>query len=198
MTFTFTAHILVPAGTAGGTVKYRWYRSDGASSSSDQTVTFAAGETSKTVTTTWQLGAIWGNGSPFWEQAKATVPNVWYSPHGTFSFNCHFSVTSVSVNVSPTSYPCVDAVHQFNFAGTLNVSPVPTATTVTYHWARSDGALAPNHTVVVPAGASSVPISDGEYWDIGKAAGNGSYWEQVVITAPVSAHSNQATFTISC
>jgi len=87
MIFTFTATIKVPAGTAGGTVKYYWLRSDGASAPAE-TVTFDPGVTTQTVITTWQLGAVWGNGSTFWEALQVTAPNFVTSKHANFSFVC--------------------------------------------------------------------------------------------------------------
>jgi len=194
MVFTFTANILVPAGTPGGTVKYRWYRSDGASSSSDQTVAFAAGETSKAVTTTWSLGAMWGNGSTFWEQVKASDPNVWYSPHGNFSFNCQVKVNSASLSVSPTCWSN-SGTQVFTFSGTFNVSPGP-ASTITYTWLRSDGGHSGTPlTLSVPAGATSVAITS-QTWQLWAPQSAGTYWEEVIVSAPNAYTSGHANFTI--
>jgi hypothetical protein len=180
MVFTFTAQIMAPAGTAGGVVKYRWYRSDGASSSSDQTVTFAAGETVKTVTTTWSLGSIWGNGTSFWEKVKTSVPNVWYSPEADFHFTCHFGVASASLSVSPASYNCTLSSQTFTFSGTITLNPAPGSNSITYHWLRTDGGHTADTTVPVAAGVASVPVST--TWTIFPATAVGDYGEHVVLT----------------
>lgn len=180
MTFTFTANILAPAGTSGGTVKYRWYRSDGSSSSTDQTVTFAAGDTSKTVTDTWTLGAVWGNGTTFWEKVKTSAPNVWYSPQGNFHFTCQFGVAGAAISVSPTSYNCLQSSETFTFSGSITLHPAPGTNSVTYHWARTDGATGSDTTANVAAGASSIPVST--TWTITSGTSIGDYGEKVVIT----------------
>jgi hypothetical protein len=180
MVFTFTAHILVPAGTAGGTVKYRWFRNDGGSSSSDQSVVFAAGETSKTVTTTWSLGAMWGDGSTNWEQVKTSVPNVWSSPHANFHFICHFGVTGASLSVSPSSFNCALSSEMFTFSGSINVNPAPGTNSITYHWERTDSGHTADITVNVPAGGTSASIHT--TWTLGSGAPAGDYGEKVVIT----------------
>ncbi|GAC1455015.1 MAG: hypothetical protein PVSMB4_15550 [Ktedonobacterales bacterium] len=78
--------------------------------------------------------------------------------------------------------------------GTVQVAPSPGGT-ITYHWVRSDGATGPDQTLTVPAGVSSVPVHDGESWTTTTC---NSHWEQLIITAPNSVLSNQATFTLTC
>jgi len=198
MTFTFSATIRVPAGTSGGTVTYYWFRSDGATGPT-QTAGFSPGATTRTVTTTWQLGSVWGNGSTFWEAMRVTAPNSVASSHATFSFVCQSSsptVTSISTAVSPGSYDCSQSQVTFNFSGTIYLSANPGGVNITYTWTRSDGATMSPITTAVPAGQTTVTVTD--TWTLGLGAPPGSYWEQVNVTGPNSITSNKATFTKSC
>jgi hypothetical protein len=195
MIFTFTATIGVPAGTPGGTATYQWLRSDSATGPT-QTVAFNPGVTTQAVTTTWQLGAVWGNGSTFWEALQVTAPNSVTSTHATFSFVCQSTVTSINASVSPTTYDCSQSVNTFNFSATITLSPGPSGGSITYTWARSDGATMAPITISVPAGQTTAMVTD--TWTLGVGAPPGSYWEQVVVTGPNSITSNKATFTKSC
>jgi len=195
MIFTFTATIKVPAGTAGGMVTYHWLRSDGATAPAE-TVTFNPGVTTRTVTITWQLGAAWGNGSTFWEALQVTAPNSVTSTHANFSFVCQFTVTSINASVLPGAHFCGQPVWTFNFSATITLSPGPNGGNITYTWERSDGGATAPITISVPAGQTTVTVTDS--WALGGGAPVGSYWEQVVVTGPNSITSNKATFTKFC
>ena len=195
MLFTFTAVINVPAGSPGGTVSYTWLRSDGATAPTES-ASFNPGATTQTVTTTWQLGAVWGNGSTFWEALKVTAPNSITSAHDTFSFVCQFAVTGINASVSPTTYDCSQSQVTFNFSATITIAPGPNGGNITYTWARSDGATMSPVTITVPASQSTATVTT--TWTLGLGAPPGSYWEQVVVTSPNNISSNQATFTKSC
>ena len=198
MTFTFSATFSVPARTSGGTVTYHWFRSDGATGTT-QTVGFSPGATTRTVTTTWDLGSVRGNGSPFWEAVQVTAPNSTTSTHATFSFVCQSSspkVTSISAVVSPGSYDCSQSQVTFNFTATIYLSDSPGGVNITYTWTRSDGATMSPITTSVPAGQTTVTVT--ETWTLGVGAPAGSYWEQVHVTGPNSITSNKATFTKPC
>jgi serine/threonine protein kinase len=196
MTFTFTATIGVPAETSGGTATYQWLQSDGVTGSA-QTVNFNPGVTTQTVTTTRQLGAVSGDGSTFWEALQVTAPNSMISSHAPFSFACQFKVTSINASVSPTTYDCSQSTVAFNFSATITLSPGPNGGDITYTWERSDGTPIASQTTSVPAGQTTVTVTD--TWNLGVSDSSGpSYWEQVVVTGPNSITSNQATFTKSC
>ena len=199
MLFTFTGIINVPAGSPGGTVSYTWLRSDSATGPTE-TVSFNAGVTSQTVTTTWQLGSSLGNGTTFWEALQVTAPNSVTSAHANFSFVCQNqnqnSVTSISASVSPSAYDCSQSVITFNFSATIAISPGSSGMNITYTWARSDGATMSPITLSVPAGQTTVSVTD--TWTLGVGAPTGSYWEQVVVTSPNHITSNQATFSKPC
>ena len=82
----FTASVLIyaPVHNTGGTVTYTWLRSD-ASNITPSTVTFAAGTTSRIVTSIWSLSANQGNGSAYWEEISVTAPNSVASNQTTFN-----------------------------------------------------------------------------------------------------------------
>lgn len=78
-TFNFSATITT---NAAGTVTYKWERSDGATGST-QSESFAAAE-SKTVTTTWAIGAA----GTHWERVHVLTPNDLTSNQATFTLTC--------------------------------------------------------------------------------------------------------------
>lgn len=181
-TFTFVGTITA---NGAGNVTYQWERSDGASSSV-QTVSFAAAET-KTVSTTWALGAA----GTFWERLKITSPNSVTSNQATFTLVCGtpvFSVTAAAASVAPAvAGPCPK---KFNFTGTITANG---AGTVTYRWERSDGASGPTQTLVFAA-AGTKPAA-GISWNL---TASGTFWERIHILTPNNRYSNQATFSQTC
>jgi hypothetical protein len=200
-TFTFTATINVAPNT-GGTVTYNWVRSDGATHA-PYIVTVPSGSTSVTVSTTWTVGSGIPNGT-YWEQVQTTAPNSVSSNQPVFAMHCHLQVIGATASASPTSYNCANSSQFISFNGTITFAPGNNGGTLTYTWGRSDGATQTTpYSLTIPPGTTSYtlpvyPATDGEYWDIGKAAGNGTYWEKIQISAPNSFTSNQASFTISC
>jgi hypothetical protein len=194
-TVTFTATIHAPAGTRGGTITYHWLRSDG-TATANQSTTFAAGQTAKTVTTTWALPDSLGNGSTRWAALQTTAPNGVTSPHANFTFHCQFTVTSIHVSVGPATYPCGDASQTFTFTATIHVGATGSGGSIKYSWARSDHASSPAVYIFVPPNTTTVTVMD--TWTLFTGVPNGSYWEQVSTTMPNGATSNQATFTVSC
>ncbi len=200
-TFTFTATINVAPNT-GGTVTYDWLRSDGATHA-PYTVSVPSGSSSVTVSTTWTVGYGIPNGT-YWEQVQTTAPNSITSNQATFMMRCHLQVIAASASASPTSYDCANASQFISFNGTITFAPGNNGGTLSYTWGRSDGAVQTTpYTASIPPGTTTYtlpvyPATNGEYWDIGKAAGNGTYWEKIQIAAPNSFTSNQASFTINC
>jgi hypothetical protein len=122
-------------------------------------------------------------------------PVLAHSARNTHSL-APFSVTSINATVSPTAYNCSQSPNTFNFNATINVSPNSSGGNITYTWLRSDGATMSPITIVVPTGQRTVTVTD--TWTLWVGAPNGSYWEQVSVTAPNSITSNKATFTKSC
>jgi hypothetical protein len=163
MTFTFTATVSVPAGTSGGQVSYTWHRSDGGSTDSTEPIHFDPGVTTQTVTTTWQLGALQGDGSQRWGDLEVTAPNSVTSAPAKFRFICQFRVLGThDITVSPTTYPtgiqpishqtsgalldlmqissyCNNSSSTFHLNAKIDISPSPFAKAITYTWKHFKG-----------------------------------------------------------
>lgn len=195
--FTFTGTIHVPAGTRGGTVSYAWLSSDG-STGSTHTLSFAAGQTSKTVTETWTLGTVWGNGNTFWMALKTISPNSMASAHANFHFTCTRRLSSANAVVSPGSYTCSASQVTFTFTATVHLSGGPGTVKFGYHWLRSDGATSTASVYIASEDQNSVTFT--ETWTLYNSVPNGTYWEQLVVTSADagSVTSNRANVTVNC
>ena len=184
-TFNFTGQIVV---NVGGTVTYRWERSDG-SMGATQTFRFAAGGAQSFVDS-WTISSNFGG----WERLHVLTPNDVSSNQATFTLACGgvaFHVTGVSASVSPapgTAYcPASPGGTVFTFTGQINVNA---AGNVTYHWLRSDGGTT-GDTTISASGPGTLGVHN--TWQLGTPSYMG--WEQVIVTAPDSVASNQANFT---
>src|SRR6266849_1573753 len=191
----FTASVLIyaPAHTTGGTVTYTWLRSD-TSTITPSTVTFAAGTTSKMVTSLWSLSAHQGNGSAYWVALKTLSPEVLTTPQITYHHTCQRQVQSISVTVSPT-LGCNSVTKTFTFSASVNVSPGPSKVMLTSTWKRSDGTSGTTTTGIVPQSTTTVTLSDS--WSLTAPITKGTYWEELSVTTPNSVTSNQTTFDIT-
>lgn len=191
----FTASVLIyaPAHNTGGTVTYTWLRSD-TSNITPGTVTFAAGTTSRIVTSIWSLSANQGNGSAYWVAFKTLSPEVLTTTQITYHHTCQRQVQGINVTVSPT-VGCNSVTKTFTFSATVNVSPGPSNVMLTYTWKRSDGTSGTTTTGIVPQSTPAVTLSDS--WSLTAPITNGTYWEELSVTAPNSVTSNQATFDIT-
>jgi hypothetical protein len=191
----FTASVLIyaQAHTTGGTVTYTWLRSD-TSTITPSTVTFAAGTTSRIVTSIWSLSANQGNGSAYWVALKTLSPEVLTTPQITYHHTCQRQVQSISVTVSPT-LGCNSVTKTFTFSASVNVSPGPSNVMLTSTWKRSDGTSGTTTTGIVPQSTTTVTLSDS--WSLTAPITKGTYWEELSVTAPNSVTSNQTTFDIT-
>jgi hypothetical protein len=190
----FTASVLIyaPAYNTGGTVTYTWLRSD-TSNITPSTVTFAAGTTSRIVTSFWSLNANQGNGSAYWVALKTLSPEVLTTTQITYHHTCQRQVQSISVTVSPT-HGCTSVTKTFTFSATVNVSPGPSNVMLTSTWKRSDGTSGTTTTGIVPHSTTTVTLSDS--WNL-TAPITGTYWEELSVTAPNKVTSNQTKFDIT-
>jgi len=190
----FTASVLIyaPVHNTGGTVTYTWLRSD-ASNITPTTVTFAAGTTSRIVTSIWSLSANQGNGNAYWVALKTLSPEVLTTTQITYHHTCQRQVQSISVSVSPT-LGCNSVTKTFTFSATVNVSPGPSNVMLTYTWKRSDGTSGTSNGIV-PQSTTTITLSDS--WSLTAPIKNGTYWEEISVTAPNSVASNQTTFNIT-
>jgi len=191
----FTASVLIyaPAHNTGGTVTYTWLRSD-TSTITHSTVTFAAGTTSRMVTSIWSLSANQGNGSAYWVALKTLSPEVLTTPQITYHHTCQRQVQSISVAVSPT-LGCTSVTKTFTFSAIVNVSPGPSNVMLTYTWKRSNGTSGTTTTGIVPQSTTTVTLSDS--WSPTAPIAKGTYWEELSVTSPNSITSNQTTFDIT-
>lgn len=188
--FDFTGEIKT---NGAMTVKYTWLRSDGATSP-EKTLEFdAAG--SKTVTTSWTLGADGNTYEGLWQQIKITTPEEILSNKAEFDLICDAEVVGIetSVAVIGENEFTGECPKKFEFEGTIEVDA---PTSITYTWLRSDGATAPEETLEFEAaGTQTVTTS----WTLG--GGGTTYeglWQQLKIIAPTEVLSNQASFDLTC
>lgn len=191
--FTASVFIYAPAHNTGGTVTYSWLRSD-TSNITPSTVTFAAGTTSRIVTSIWSLSANQGNGSAYWVALKTLSPEVLTTPRITYHHTCQRQVQGISVTVSPT-LGCNSVTKTFTFSATVTVSPGPSNVLLTSTWKRSDGTSGTTTTGIVPQSTTTVTLSDS--WSLTAPITKGTYWEELAVTVPNSVTSNQATFDIT-
>lgn len=68
--------------------------------------------------------------------------------------------------------------------------------TVDYYWGRSDGSSSPPQSVGAVTGKTSYGVSDDWYPYVGGSSS--TYWDELFVTSPGSAHSPQASETLSC
>ncbi len=182
-TFAFTGQIVV---NIGGTVTYKWERSDGTSSST-QSFTFGAGG-SQTFTDNWTVTSNFGG----WERLHVLTPNDVTSNQANITLACGavaFHVTSVSVSVDYPNSICPGPPpggQVFTFTGQINVNA---AGSVTYKWERSDGALSSPLTVTA-SGPGTLGVHT--TWTLGAHSYTG--WERIHVTSPNDITSNKATF----
>jgi hypothetical protein len=133
-----------------------------------------------------------------WEQIKLTSPVAVESNRASYQATCqrpgshpHGISAMASVNHAATTITCGHQRPTFTFTGTISEAKPGT---VNYYWARGDGtASTPSSLVFTAAGTQSV-LPD----VITPAADNYADSDTIVITKPVMAASNAATFTLSC
>ncbi|MCJ7679344.1 MAG: hypothetical protein MUP70_01330 [Candidatus Aminicenantes bacterium] len=83
-TFNFTGKITV---NGAGTVKYKWIRSDGATSRPDTIIFRTAG--TQTVSTSWTLGSDGQEYKDYWEAVEIIEPNPITSNKALFTLICN-------------------------------------------------------------------------------------------------------------
>lgn len=172
---------------------YHWLANGGGITPA-QTVIFAPGQASQTITETTHTGANWGDGSQQWMMLTTTAPNSWNSTHATFSFVCQRVITGIHASVTSQTFACDTAPYQFQLSATITVSPGPGSMTVTYHWARSDGGTGATSTVNLSNGQTTATISTN--WSLGAIGTPTAFWEEVIASSPTAVTSNQAAFSM--
>ncbi|HEU5439996.1 MAG TPA: hypothetical protein VFU88_11960 [Ktedonobacterales bacterium] len=200
MAFTFTGTITVPAGTAGGTVKYEWVHNQSVETET-RTVSFAPGQTTQSVSDTMTLPAYDGGGQSYNNRLVILAPSDVGSAFSTFTFMCVVKVTSVNVSFTPTAFDCSTPLsqHVFTFKAVLSVTPGPAATGSyqadfgLYGGTSNDRTIA---TFQIPSGATSVTLTIRH--TLTSRSLNGTYYEIFKVEQPTETNPYTATFTKQC
>jgi hypothetical protein len=145
--FTFTTVITIAVGSSGGTVNYTW---NIGSSHLPGSVSFASGDTSKSVTYVLKtvanpLTVSSVSGSLSATLDGNTINSAPVSATGLCSFPGKFAVTNISISVSPGSVSGIscNSFITFNYTATITVAPNTNGGTVILQWFR-----APNPTLL--------------------------------------------------
>jgi hypothetical protein len=184
-TFTFSGAI---TSSAARTVSYHWALSNGTTSPS-RDLTFGAAGTQAVQPYAFTPGAdsYTGSGAIVVSGPVSAASNT-----AAFSLSCatpKLAVTLTSSPPSPAKYACGTAAPSFTITGAITASR---ATSVTYHWARSDGSATGSATVSIGTGQTA-DVSD--HWTPPTSPFNGS--DTLDITAPVSV-STPISLAASC
>ncbi|HEA20118.1 MAG TPA: hypothetical protein ENH87_04305 [Pricia antarctica] len=174
------------------TVTYTWLRSDGETAPENTLEFTEAG--SKTVSTSWTLGANGNSYEDYWQQLKIVSPRETLSDKAEFNLQCEenpeISVSAVLEGDAEFTGQCP---RKFDFTGEITVNQ---PMTVTYTWLRSDGETAPENSLeFTDAGSKTVSTN----WTLG-ANGNSyeDYWQQLKIITPEDMLSEKAVFNLNC
>ncbi len=188
-TITFNGSITAPK---AGKLQYKFIRSDNANAPI-QTLEFDKPGT-KPVSTTWTLG---GPGLPEyegWQAIQIVYPQQVTSNRAVFKVKCVAEPLRVmaSLKATPEHFQgkCPAII---KFDGSITVSQ---ATTVKYRFTRSDGAQAPEQSLVFAAPGTK-PVST--TWTLGGPQ-LPSYegWQAIEVIVPLAAASNKAAFKVTC
>jgi eukaryotic-like serine/threonine-protein kinase len=162
---------------AAGTVTYHWALSNGTTTAA-RTLTFSARGTASVVPDTFTPPADSFTGSA---KLVVTSPVGVTSNTAVFTLSCvnpQLSVSLMSSPPSPVSFACGSPRPGFTITGAITASR---ATTLTYHWARSDGTSPGSQTISIGAGQTG-DVTDS--WTPPADTFSGS--DALDITAPVS------------
>ena len=206
-TFTFSGSITAKQ---AGAVTYQWVFSTG-QTSSPQTLHFSAPGTQPTVSQTLTAHATVHG----WAQLQVTSPAAVTSNQAAYQLTCTHKphkgpvivVTpgppippiivaasiSAAAHVAPASstITCGAGRPAFIFSGSITTNQ---AGSVTYHWAFSNGTHSATHTLTFGGAGTKSVVSDSFTPPADKFTGSG----KIVVTGPVGATSNAATFALSC
>jgi len=143
--FTFTAVITVAPGSNGGPVQYTW---NVGSSHIKGSVTFAPGETSKSVTYVLKnvanpLSAGSVSASLSATLNSKTLSSSPASATGICNFPGQFKVASIGISVSPASVTGIacNSIVTFTYTATISVPPETNGGTAILQWAHSSSPI---------------------------------------------------------
>lgn len=212
---TFTMTITVDPNRPGETVTYGWddqFVMSGTPHTA--TVSFAAGETSKTVTFQEGFNAGRGDGSPVQDDAWVDYPDQWqWGPagvtHATVAFTCVRQLTGLTLtpSISTWNAPCGPSV-PVTMTWTVTATPgpqmiaefsAPTQSPMSFSaWLAPHGFEAIFPSTTGPNDTSSTQQSGAIQTGLTNPdATDGAYWMQVATTAP-QVFTARATVVKSC
>jgi len=189
-TFTYSSAITA---SAAGTVSYRWLYSSG-KTSAVRTLRFAAAGTAQVAGGVARAKKA-GTG---WAELQIMTPAAQHSNKATYRLLCKKpgsqpGQVSAAAAVTPTarSVVCGSAPPFFTFTGSITATK---AEKVSYYWALSDGATSGAATLTFGApGTQAVPP-----FTVTPPADSATEAAELVVTSPVPAVSNTATFAVTC
>ncbi|MDB4293066.1 hypothetical protein N9954_06615 [Maribacter sp.] len=175
------------------TITYAWLRSVGGPAT-ENTLEFEEAGT-KTITTSWTLGASGNNYEGYWQQLKVIAPQEVLSNKATFDLFCDDEVVGITATATVVGEDDFsgECPKRFDFEGVITADG---PATITYTWLRSDGATGPENTLeFTEAGSQTVNIS----WTLG-GSGNQyeGYWRQLKVITPQEVLSERAEFDLDC
>jgi len=161
ITVTYTATFHVAANSPGGTVQFVYTVNNGRSTT-PASLSFAAGETTKTYSFTWQGTLSADNVYPGPGGVQTSSPNVVHSPSvkpaGTcVSPSAAFQVTSIDLAVSPSSIAgksCNSSI-TFTYTVTFHVAANSPGGTIQFMYTTTNGRGSTNASVAVSPGATT-------------------------------------------
>ncbi len=161
ITVTYTATFHVAANSPGGTVQFVYTVNNGRSTT-PASLSFAAGETTKTYSFTWQGTLSADNVYPGLGGVQTSSPNVVHSPSvrpaGTcVSSSAAFQVTSIDLAVSPSSIAgksCNSSI-TFTYTVTFHVAANGPGGTIQFMYTTTNGRGSTNASVTVSPGATT-------------------------------------------
>jgi hypothetical protein len=173
---TFAATFAANPNNAGGTVHYVW-TIDHTPSEAD--VTFAPGETSKTVTTTLAYPMPAGTPTELHGSIATTTPNAVTSDDAVVTLGCTvpFQITSVSVTMQPWSTGC--GPHTFGWAAVITAPWNNTGGSVHYFWSFAAASGAGGTVTFTPGQVTQVVVAARTYNVEPGGAGGGSFYPTV-------------------
>jgi serine/threonine-protein kinase len=185
--FTYSATL---SSTGQGTIKYQWVYSTG-KTGPVQTASF--GSAGKQVVNGDTVKA--SKASTGWGEVKEISPKAQVLDKATYQLICGKNDGQLGANawipVPPTNMTCGQPVPTFTAAGSIwDTKPGK----VTYYWALSDGTKSPPQTLTFKK-KGTLNVSPVNITPTG-VPGSGS--AVLVVSSPVAAASDPATYTLSC
>jgi hypothetical protein len=184
-TYTQAQTIVIPPGEVLANAIARWHIGGGTSNLPEGvTVVTSTGQV-LTTPVVQQTGPSDGTGTPTpTPSATPTCETPTPTPTPTPETVDGITIDGATASANPTAYNCptITQPQQFIFTGQVAVTAAAGGT-ITYHWVRPDGTLGPDQTAQIHAGDTLINIPADTPWIQAPNPANGTYGEQLVITA---------------